>query len=57
LTITAERLTAPLRYETVPERGEMFPHLYGPLNLDAVTAVVDFAGPGQPDGASAQRGR
>jgi uncharacterized protein (DUF952 family) len=46
LTIAAERLRAPLRYETVAERGEMFPHLYGPLNLDAVTAVVDFAGPG-----------
>ena len=46
LTIAAERLTAPLRYETVPERAEMFPHLYGPLNLDAVTAVVDFTGAG-----------
>jgi uncharacterized protein (DUF952 family) len=48
LTIAAERLRAPLRYETVPERGEMFPHLYGPLNLDAVIAVVDFTGAG-PD--------
>jgi len=46
LTIAAERLTAPLRYETVPALGEMFPHLYGPLNLDAVTAVVDFPGTG-----------
>ena len=46
LTIAAERLNAPLRYETVPEHGEMFPHLYGPLNLDAVTAVVDFPGTG-----------
>ena len=47
LTIAAERLRSPLRYETVPEHGEMFPHLYGPLNLDAVTAVVDFQGAGQ----------
>jgi uncharacterized protein (DUF952 family) len=47
LTIAAERLKVPLRYETVPEHGEMFPHLYGPLNLDAVTAVVDFQGAGQ----------
>ncbi|HEX3610625.1 MAG TPA: DUF952 domain-containing protein [Sporichthyaceae bacterium] len=46
LTIAAERLSAPLRYETVTDRGEMFPHLYGPLNLDAVTAVVDFPGAG-----------
>lgn len=44
LTIAAERLSAPLRYETVPAHGELFPHLYGPLNLDAVTAVVDFTG-------------
>ncbi len=52
LTIAAERLRAPLRYETVPERGELFPHLYGPLNIDAVTAVVDFTGtPPSPNGS------
>ena len=42
LCIDATRLTAPLRYELAPARGEEFPHLFGPLNLDAVTAVVDL---------------
>lgn len=42
LCIEVDRLTAPLRYEFASARGEEFPHLYGPLNLDAVTAVVDL---------------
>jgi uncharacterized protein (DUF952 family) len=42
LCVDPERLTAPLRYEFAPSRGEDFPHVYGPLNLDAVTAVLDL---------------
>ena len=40
LGVDADRLTAELRWEHVPSRGEAFPHLYGPLNLDAVVAVA-----------------
>jgi len=42
LHIEAQRLKAPLKYE-VATGGESFPHLYGPLNLDAVvkTESVD----------------
>lgn len=29
--------------------GDMFPHIYGPINLDAVTRIVDLAS--KPDGA------
>jgi uncharacterized protein (DUF952 family) len=49
LSIDTGKLTAPLRYEEVPGSPAPFPHLYGPLNLDAVTAADPFA-PG-PDGA------
>lgn len=47
LRIDPARLTAELRYEGKPG-GELYPHLYGPLNLDAVLEAVPF-GPG-PDG-------
>ena len=47
LWIDPSRLTAELRLEppanSQDERArEMFPHVYGPINLDAVLRVVDF---------------
>ncbi|MHB0967691.1 MAG: DUF952 domain-containing protein [Chloroflexi bacterium] len=42
LSIDPKRLAAELRYEPI-EDGQEFPHLYGQLNLDAVTAVLIFA--------------
>jgi uncharacterized protein (DUF952 family) len=42
LVIDPERLTAPLRYDPVPGAGEPFPHIYGPLNVDAVTGTVEL---------------
>jgi glutathione S-transferase len=47
LTIDPERVHAPIRYDPA-ETGEEFPHIYGPLNIDAVVAVQPFT-PG-PDG-------
>lgn len=41
VTVDPRRLVAELRYEEV-RPGERFPHLHGPLNLDAVTAVTPF---------------
>ncbi|GAB4464713.1 MAG: DUF952 domain-containing protein [Armatimonadaceae bacterium] len=41
LKIEPERLKAPLRYDPVPGDG-VFPHLYGPLNTDAVVQVLPF---------------
>lgn len=53
LEIETERLKAELRYEppvhpansstnTPPSISSVFPHLYGPLNMDAVVDMVDF---------------
>jgi len=41
LCIDPTQLSAELRYDEVPGHGT-FPHLYGSLNLDAVTQVVPF---------------
>ena len=41
LVIESSQLVAPLRFEDVPEHGT-FPHLYGPLNLDALTDILPF---------------
>ena len=41
LEIEGDRLQAELRYDEVPGHGT-FPHLYGPLNLDAVKQVHPF---------------
>ena len=39
LEIDPARLTSELRVDEVPEVDDSFPHIYGPLNLDAVVAV------------------
>ena len=39
LEIDPALLTCELRVEYVPAADDTFPHLYGPLNLDAVVAV------------------
>lgn len=48
LVIDPVRLSAKLVFEDLYQSGQNFPHIYGPLNLDAVSAVVPF--PPQPDG-------
>jgi uncharacterized protein (DUF952 family) len=49
LVIEPSRLAADLVYEDCYEAGQAFPHIYGPLNLDAVSRVVPF--PPRPDGS------
>jgi len=59
LVIDSEKLASPVKWEAPvhpeavgdappPDDAQQFPHLYGPLNLDAVVRVLDFR-PG-PDG-------
>jgi glutathione S-transferase len=42
VTLDPARLTHPLR-EELSSSGKLFPHVYGPINRDAVTAVVPLA--------------
>jgi uncharacterized protein (DUF952 family) len=42
LCVDVHLLEAELRYESGEPGGASFPHVYGPLNLDAVIAVVPF---------------
>ncbi len=48
LVIDTDLVRAEVRYEDVPGAELPFPHIYGPLNADAVLAARPFA-PG-PDG-------
>jgi uncharacterized protein (DUF952 family) len=48
LVIETERVVAEIRWEDVPGSDSPFPHIYGPLNPDAVVEVRPFE-PG-PDG-------
>lgn len=40
LVIDTDRLRPPVRYENAPGTDEAFPHIYGPLNADAVIATT-----------------
>lgn len=40
LVIDPSRLTSGLRYDKDEEQQQEFPHIYGPLNLEAVTQIV-----------------
>jgi uncharacterized protein (DUF952 family) len=39
LEVDPDRLTAPLQWERATDVGDEFPHIYGPLNLDAVVGT------------------
>jgi uncharacterized protein (DUF952 family) len=39
LVIDTQKLKSPLKYELAPSVNENFPHVYGPINLDAVIDV------------------
>jgi len=39
LHIDEAKLTSPLKYELAPSVNEMFPHIYGTINLDAVIEI------------------
>jgi uncharacterized protein (DUF952 family) len=51
LEVDPDRLTAPLKWERATDVGDEFPHIYGPLNVDAVVGTRPL--PEGPDGYAA----
>jgi uncharacterized protein (DUF952 family) len=53
LTIDERLVRSEVRHESVPGAGESFPHIYGPLDVEAVVSAEPFthggAGPRQAD--------
>lgn len=42
LVIDTDRVIPEIRYEPVPGQADPYPHIYGPLNVDAVTETRPF---------------
>jgi uncharacterized protein (DUF952 family) len=42
LEINTDLLQSPLRYEKAPSVNEDFPHVYGPINVNAVEEVMSL---------------
>ena len=42
LAIAPARVDAEIRFENLEGGAELFPHIYGPLNLEAVIAALPF---------------
>ena len=42
LHIEEEKLTAPLKYELATSVNEMFPHIFGVININAVVKITDI---------------
>jgi uncharacterized protein (DUF952 family) len=41
LHIDEQKLTAPLKFELAGSVNEMFPHIFGAINIDAVVKITD----------------
>jgi uncharacterized protein (DUF952 family) len=42
LCLDTDKVSAEIRYENLEGGQELFPHIYGEINTDAVVQVVDF---------------
>jgi uncharacterized protein (DUF952 family) len=42
LVVDTEKLSSEVKYELAPSVNENFPHVYGPINLDAVVEVAEI---------------
>jgi uncharacterized protein (DUF952 family) len=48
LELDVEKIEPELKWERATDVGDEFPHIYGPLNLDAVIGTIEL--PEGPDG-------
>jgi glutathione S-transferase len=48
LVINEDKVKPSIRYDSVPGQELPYPHIYGPLNVDAVEAALPFD-PADPD--------
>lgn len=39
LEIDAGKISSPVKYESGDKKGTLFPHIYGPIDKDAITAI------------------
>ncbi|HQJ56531.1 MAG TPA: DUF952 domain-containing protein [Caldisericia bacterium] len=42
IVIDSNKITSEIKYENLEGGSELFPHIYGPLNIDAVIKVLKF---------------
>ena len=42
LHIDESKLSSPLKYELAPSVNELFPHIFGPINIDAIIKTVSL---------------
>ncbi|HON82697.1 MAG TPA: DUF952 domain-containing protein [Caldisericia bacterium] len=42
IVIDSNKVNSEIRYENLEGGSELFPHIYGPLNIDAVINVLKF---------------
>ena len=49
LVIDTDRVIPEIRYEPVPGQAQPYPHIYGPLNTDAVIETRPFTAPAQAE--------
>ena len=42
MCIDPNQVVAEIRYENLDIGDNLFPHIYGPLNIDAVTNILEF---------------
>jgi uncharacterized protein (DUF952 family) len=54
LVLDTGKLNVPMKYEMAPSVNEEFPHIFGPINLDAVIEAINL--PQRREGSKRHKG-